>query len=298
MIIPNDTDSSDYLAALARLHQRAYVTPNISRETLIADAVIHSELLHASGHTSSISQRDAELALDFLVLSEEKQKMIALWSNGPRFPFIPHGDNWVLDISAIPHLLINLFFGVPEIENERGRLFEEDFRKLLANEGFHLLPNRKLRLDSGAERETDVAVRIDGVLILIDCRSIERPLDFEIGRPKTFAERQRRLEKKMEKIVSIKEFVKNNLAGANYDFGWAKKIISLGVSPFVEWIWTRNASCWLGNGTFPIIMAPRELVAFLDTVRTPSFTANSWNEKQKARKKRRKENSTRRAGRL
>jgi hypothetical protein len=214
--------------------------------------------------------------------------MISLWSQGPRFPFIPHGSNWVLDIAAIAHLLKDLFFGVRETQNERGKVFEDDFREFLANEGFKVLPERKLRTYSGVERETDVAIRIVNTLVLIDCRSIERPLDFEIGRPRTFIERQKRLKKKIEQVISIKEFVKDNPSGANYDFGWVKKIISFGVSPFVEWIWTHDISCWFGDSKkFPIIMAPMEVIAFLDPIRNRP-TTNSWNQKKRSNKRKRK----------
>ena len=95
---------------------------------------------------------------------------------------------------------------------------------------------------------------------LFECVAIERPLDYEIGRPKTLAGRQHRLSQKLDQANSLKAFVSNNPAGRNYDFSRATKFVSAVVSPFVEWIWDTWPNLWMDRDT-PRILSPEE--AFL-----------------------------------
>jgi hypothetical protein len=179
-----------------------------------------------------------------LSLNESSQEQIALWSSGPRPLIVPYGDYCLVDLSAPPLILKNLFFRVPHNQTARGIAFEESFRQALAYNGFDLLPNRELRQANGDRRETDAAVRAGRVLYLFDCRSAERPLDFEIGQPKTIMKRNELIAQKCDEVESIASFVRREIGGVNYDFSWAQEIIGLGVSPFVEWIPSKEPRFW------------------------------------------------------
>jgi hypothetical protein len=123
-------------------------------------------------------------------------------------------------------------------------VFEEAFRAALVAEGFVIPKTGDMYEPNGEHRELDASVRIGDCLILFECVSIERPLDYEIGRIKTLAGRQKRLEKKVEQALTLREFVVRSPVGRNYDFRWATTVSTFVVSPFIEWIWDRSERLW------------------------------------------------------
>ena len=203
--------------------------------------------------------------MQFITLSAERQPQVALWSRGPRFIFIPHGSRTIIDLQGIPSILNSLFVKVRYKQTLRGVTFEEGFRVACESSGLNLLPARQMRSINGAERETDAAVRSGTTLYLCDCRTIERPLDFEIGRPKTMEGREELLSQKLERVKSIREFVTTYPKGTNYDFTWATEIRSIGVSPFVEWISSREPDRWIDyDADLPWILSVQEALVAME----------------------------------
>jgi hypothetical protein len=167
-------------------------------------------------------------------------------------------DAVVVDLQGIVSILDNAFVRVPHDANPRGAAFEDAFRELVSSEHFELLPQRHLRA-ANFERETDAAIRVGTTLYLFECRAMERPLDFERGRPKTIAYRNRDLGEKVSQVLSLADFIGANIRGENYDFSWAKRIVPLVVSPFVEWIWSRDPRLWLRDEIPRILSAPEAI---------------------------------------
>jgi hypothetical protein len=168
----------------------------------------------------------------------------------------------VIDLQAIPAILMTLFYRVQHAQTRRGFVFEEAFRAALVAEGFAIPVTGDIYEPNGEHREIDASVRIEDCLILFECVSIERPLDYEIGRIKTLAGRQKRLEKKVEQALTLREFVVRYPVGRNYDFGWATKVSTFVVSPFIEWIWDRSERLW-HNRTTPRILQADEAITYL-----------------------------------
>jgi hypothetical protein len=153
------------------------------------------------------------------------------------------------------------------LQAKRGALFETAFANALAASGFDVFKIGKIVNESGHIREIDASVRLGSEhLVLFECRSMERPLDFEVGRPRTFAERQRQLTAKVAQVLSLRDFVRENPKGRNYDFSWAKTITPFVVSPFVEWIWERTELLWHDSNT-PRILQADEAIRFLEAHR-------------------------------
>jgi len=197
-----------------------------------------------------------------LILREESRDQIALWSGGRRFPLIPFGEVLIIDLERIPSLLQTLFYRVQHQQTIRGSVFEETFRVALAAEGFVQPQTGEIVAASGEKREVDATVRIGDDLFLFECRSIERPLDFELGRPRTLEARRGFLESKVRQVLSLRDFVISNPSGRNYDFRWAKTISAFVVSPFVEWIWDRSDRLWHSND-IPRILQADEAISYL-----------------------------------
>ena len=84
-------------------------------------------------------------------------------------------------------------------------------------------------------------------MYLFECVSIERPMDYEIGNPKTFETRKDQLEKKIDQALSLAEFLRQNPSGANYDYSRVRQFEALVVSPFVEWLWDKSERLWVSD---------------------------------------------------
>ena len=120
--------------------------------------------------------------------------------------------------------------------------------------------------DNGEVRELDAGVRIGNKLIVMECVSVERPLDYEIANPKTIEYRQQRLDEKVTQALSLAEFIRSNPTGRNYAFNDVEEVEAYVVSPFYEWIWDRSGRLW--EGSRPRIMAAQEAFALPPIYRT------------------------------
>jgi hypothetical protein len=213
-------------------------------------------------------EADAKPVLEYLTLSPARQELISLWTHGPLCPFVPHGDQVVADLAAVGLRLRKEFFGIRQYRQDaKGPLFEEAFRRLVAKASLHLFDERILRSQDGEEREVDAAVRVGATLVLCECRAMERPLNFERGDLDTIKVRSEDLQKKVDQALSLADFVRSHPTGRNYDFSWAREIVPLVVSPFVEWIWSRDRSLWV-TPDLPRVVSAGEAIEFLKGLRT------------------------------
>jgi hypothetical protein len=203
-----------------------------------------------------------------LTLTAQRQANIALWSGGPRYLFIPFGLGDVFDIQALPSLLSNLFVGLAYDPEVRGPAFEEVFRSALTSRGFTVETGVKKAL-AGSTRQLDAGVAIGDELFLFECVSIGRPLDYEIGKPATISERNRRLDKKVSQALSLAEFFRANVVGTNFDFGHIRRFVSFVVSPFEEWIWGGSERMWEQDPHQPRILSASEAIKMIESRRSP-----------------------------
>ncbi len=199
-----------------------------------------------------------------LILTEEKQHNISLWSNGPRYPIIPFGPSCtVLDLVSITPVLRTLFVRIRHDGSRRGTAFEEEFRSTLISAGFPVERFGALEAHDGQRRELDASVRLGSRLYLFECVSIEMPLDFEIGRIATIEHRTAELKAKLRQVLTLKDFVLDKPHGRNYDFRWAEDLRVFVVSPFIEWIWSRSTCLW--DGPRPRVISAEEALEYLHT---------------------------------
>jgi hypothetical protein len=197
-----------------------------------------------------------------LSLTVKKQRQISLWSGGPRHPIIPFGPNCtVMDLVSIAPLLRTLFVFIRHDGSTRGIAFEKEFRSALVAAGFAIEQFGPLEAHDGQKRELDASVRVGSRLYLFECVSIERPLDFEIGRIPTIQNRTAELKSKLEQALTLMDFISSKPQGRNYNFRWANDLQVFVVSPFVEWIWSRSSCLW--NGPRPRVISAEEAIKYL-----------------------------------
>jgi hypothetical protein len=213
------------------------------------------ELADVAPHIDAILR---DLTLD----SPGKQSSIALWSRGPRYMLLAvQPGQYVVDAQGVIHILETLFFRLRHAGQDRGTSFEERVRDAVTQAGHELLPLRKIAFPHGP-REIDAAVRIGSTLLLIESHSMERPLDYEIGKLSVIEQRNKRFSEKLAQVLEVRELFKRNPKGPNFDITWASKIEYCVVSPFVEWIWTTEPQLWM-NAKIPRILSVSELLHFL-----------------------------------
>jgi hypothetical protein len=224
---------------------------------------------------ASIEMASAEVdkIIAELTLTEDSRKLCGLWSGGPRLPICALHEGVVIDLYAIHKYFHNAFVGVKENYAERGFIFEQSARDSVAAAGF-ALEERNFTFLDGSKREADAVFFIGSRLIVADCLSIWRPLDFDISRPKTMIARQRDLEKKVAQAKSCAVRIRESPVGRNFDFSRAKSVDYVVVTPFVEWVWDRSAELWLDEDT-PRIMRVNEMVDWASRQRGKSQDAKN-----------------------
>ncbi len=237
--------------------QRGYTLFENDRAGIVSEIMFRAK--HFGCSFSDCTESDIAAAVEHLSLTPAKKREIALWSGGRRFLLIPFGEFVVIDLQAVPAILMTLFYRVQHVQTQRGSVFEEAFRAALVAGGFEIPKTGDIYGPNGEHREIDASVRVGDHLILFECRSIERPLDYEIGRLQTLARRRGLLEQKVEQALTLREFVLMFPVGRNYDFGWAATVSTFVVSPFIEWIWERSDRLWHDTITPRILQADEAL---------------------------------------
>lgn len=196
-----------------------------------------------------------------VVLTEESKLKIGVWSGGPRPLIIPGVDYHLFDPVGLTRLLRTLFAFMKHDDTKRGYAFEDIFRVALANLGFDVISGVKEN-QYGGKREIDAAVKLNGKLYLFECFSMEKPLDFEIGNPKTFMYRNGKFLEKFLQVESARDFFLEHKVGKNYDFSDCDDIQHVVVSPFIEWIWSSESRFWITK-SIPRILNPNECFRLL-----------------------------------
>jgi hypothetical protein len=199
----------------------------------------------------------SDLTLD----SSEKQMAFSLWSHGPRRVLIPSSGAVVVDGQGLTSILRTLFVGLRDSGQRRGTSFEESVRAELKTRGFDLV-QRHFNFASGP-READAAIRVGTTLWLIEAHSMWRPLDYEIGDIEVIKARVGQFDTKLSQVGSIRSELETVPCGTNYDVRWAQRIEHCVVSPFVEWVWSRDPALWIDD-KIPRLLSVSELIEHLE----------------------------------
>jgi hypothetical protein len=249
---------SSILPTMGSILQHGYRVMNITNTRNVSEMCRNIQRLLGI----SVSEEVANAIISRLTLSADKQSQISLWSGGPQHVLVPVTDNHhAVMLQGIPQLLSTLFYKTAHEQTEKGSVFEEAFRQALGELGF-TVEHGELKSLAGLCRELDAGVLKGDKMYLFECVSIERPMDYEIGNPKTFELRKVRLERKIDQALSLAECLRQNPSGANYDYSSVRQFAALVVSPFVEWIWDRSERLWVSD-SLPRVVSAEEAFKLL-----------------------------------
>jgi len=243
--------------------QRGYRTLNYNREKLWH--VYNSPEIPATFGSKISSENKFRQAIEFLTLNEQIQSMVGVWSLGPHRMLHFHDRALVVNFSGFMDFLMKIFVDVDRDNKEKGHQFEISFVRSIKEIAKNVQRNCEIVSHDGDKKEIDCFVKLEDTLIIFELCAIERPLDFEIGRPRTIAQRCARLDKKIEQLESLVEFIDKNRLGRNYDFSEFHIIKSFVVSPFVEWIWSTEPRLW-SESKKSRILSGAEAVRFIQSL--------------------------------
>lgn len=241
---------------LLRLYQRGYdLFLDRDLVPILADMAV------VAPQYFQVADVERAAILESVTLTKASQARVSLWTRGPRFVLVPVKGGFLIDLTAFGGILLNAFFGMRFTDTEKGFAFEDEFRAFAASRSLDVLDVRKLKV-AGEQREGDAFIRRGERLFVCECRTMERPLDVERGKPSVLKKRQEEFESKLAQVDGVVELIKRHPTGDNYDFLWAREVTACVVSPFVEWIWSEDPAMWLDPQT-PRILSAREAVTFM-----------------------------------
>jgi hypothetical protein len=196
-------------------------------------------------------------AVEFLTLREEKREGIGVGYSGPHYVFLPYGpDRFFIDYAYIWLRLYHLFHGVKlEDQNFKGDALESYTRRAGSP-----LPKGRLKGRDETSREIDAAFGLGDVLVIAECRAVARSIAVERGDSKALEIRQSVVEKALEDIDDKAQWLAAHPVGRNYDVSAYRIILPVGVTPFQEYIPSRDPPYWLSSW-LPRVLSPDELLA-------------------------------------
>lgn len=254
---------------LLSLCKRAYAVYGHSQESNRYRGIIDRLKWSGQFEDSLVNQvnKNLDAIISFLSLAEDKQKNISLWSRGPRFMLLPYADYVCIDYTAVQRLLITLFTYFKENGDERGFGFEKNFRDALEKRGFEVLKTRNFYDPDGKQiGECDAPVKINETLYLIECKSTQKALNTDAAPPEAVKYRIEEFEKKLKQVRELGEYLQKNSKNSRYDVSWAKNVVTVVVSPFIEWIWDVRPDLWLEAGV-PAVLSADEAIDYLERKR-------------------------------
>jgi Holliday junction resolvase-like predicted endonuclease len=255
--------ASDGEMSLGLIHvlRRAYAIVDPEIASILSSVRWYTlHLVAPESDPETLDEQGLGRVLEDLILNVEKQSRIALWSRGPRYAVVLADEMAMIDIQGLVQMLESLFVGIRHSPQQRGNSFEDAVRSELEHTGYQML-QRHFTFDEG-DREADAVVRVKDTLWIIEAHSMERPLTFEISKPGVTEQRNRRFAEKLDQAASIRKAIERVPIGANYDFRWATRVEHCVVSPFVEWIPSKDSQLWLTKD-LPRILYVGELLEVL-----------------------------------
>lgn len=117
-------------------------------------------------------------------------------------------------------------------------------------------------LDS-TSRQVDAAFACGEVLVIGECKSKRRHLGLENGGIEATEGHRQFLQNLLSEVDLRAVWLAHHPVGTNYDISDYRWIFPVGITPFVEFIWSLNPNLWI-ESSLPRILTPTELRDFLN----------------------------------
>jgi hypothetical protein len=166
----------------------------------------------------------------------------------------------VLDYAALLSLLRSFAHGLDNV-SEKGTRFEAYVRRVVGEipGATPLWFSKKLRHPDGTSREIDASFLKGEALFICELKCVGLSWAFSEGTREALDFRRGKCEDGLRQVDSKASWLAEHTSGLNYELPQGTTaIVPLLVSPFVEYIWSREPNLWLSDEV-PRICTPGEL---------------------------------------
>jgi len=260
------------IGAFTKFHQRAYEGP-CSKKFILDEIMlcIPAACKTLGIHRSAIPSKEIKNAIKFWGLDVSNRTDIGLSYSGPHYLFLPIYSDWFfIDYAWIFRRLHDLFVGIwmPN-QNFKGDALESAIRK-----GKSILPTKPCKTSAGEERQIDYAVECGAHIIIAECKAVGTSIAFDRGDPQAIKHRTNNVvERGLSEVDDKAKWLSVHPLGNNYDLSNYDYILPVVVSPFVEFIPSKDTRYWVSKD-IPRILTPKE---FEHLVNDPPTIKNAFN---------------------
>jgi hypothetical protein len=250
--------------------QRAYEGP-AKRQDLIG--YINSLINLGLGQLSlpiRASDVNVDGVFNFLSLTAEHRENMQIRVPGQHAVFLPCGsERFFVDFAWIRHRLLRLFDDV-QVEDQN---FKGEALEVYVRGGQSELPVRRCKGLDGTSCQIDAAFACGEVLVIGECKSKRRHLGLENGSMEATEGHRQFLQNVLSEVDRRAVWLAHHPTGTNFDISGYRWIFPVGITPFVEFIWSSNPNLWI-RGPIPRILTPTELRDFLNGPSAAAVLAN------------------------
>lgn len=223
----------------------------LSKEKLLKELVSMSKVDRLpSLNNYELDYEEMLLLFEGLSLDEKSKKQISLTTLGPRKIFIPSNeDNFIIDYAAIPFVILTHMHFLSENDNEKGHLFEDYVIEKLKAENIKTWEcKKKLKHTDGTSKEIDISFIYKNVLYIGELKCNKMSLAFTIGEESALEHRKQKIIKAITEVDEKAKWLLMHKSGTNFCVpDGVDVIVPIVVTPFTEYIWSRNDSLWINN---------------------------------------------------
>ncbi len=227
---------------------------------------------------NSLTKEEILKFVEAFTLNDEMRKKIDLTTAGPRPIFIPTwGNEFLIDYAALPSTLLTAMHFLRADWTTKGVVFENHVINEVKERGLNIWKKLyELKGQDGTKIEIDLSIIFGNVMFICELRSITQSFAFLKGEREALNFRREKLERLLSECETKSTWLSTHKTGIN--FALPKDIVALipvAVSPFVEYIWSKNGYYWLTE-RIPRICTPKELIEVINEENIATILARPY----------------------
>jgi len=186
---------------------------------------------------------------------------VSLVTLGPRYLFIPaFNQDFIIDYSAIMPILLTKMHFLEVNEDKKGHLFEDIVIDSLKNKNINVWEcKKKLIHQDGTSKEIDISFVYRDILFVGELKVNNMSLSFIKGDEASLKYRKKKLLENLAQADEKVAWMLRHTKGTNFTIpDGVKAIVPFLITPFIEYIWTKDTNMWLSE-TVPRICTYYEI---------------------------------------
>jgi hypothetical protein len=178
---------------------------------------------------------------------------------GPHSFFLPSGNRIFTDYAWIAQRLYRLFHGL-KVDDQN---FKGDALEVLIRRGPSVLPIKPCKGADETSKQIDAAFDLGELLLIVECKVKAISIGWERGDRRAVLERQNFVYDAIRQADDKAIWLSHRRIGRNFNISKYKWVLAVVVTPFREFIWSKEEYYWI-NEKLPRIMSAEELAVALE----------------------------------